>query len=322
MAFRGYGVWSLVGQQQVTGLALSIGLTVASGWRPGNRVSRRHLGDLFGFGVSVLGTNVVSHVARRSDDFFVGAFLGPTQLGFYAVGYRVLRILTRLLTQTINAVAFPVFSRLQEDRERMLRGFYRVTQMNSLIAFPVFAGVAAVAPDLVAVLFGDRWARSVPVMQVLCLVGLLHSVSYFQSAVIAACGKPSWRFGLMLLNALGNVVAFWIAVRWGITAVAIAYAIRVYAFWPIQLFAVHRLLPFRAREYFGAQGAALSGSVVMLGGCLLVRGALADLPAPLSLAAQVAAGVVLYVGAVRLLAPGQYTAAKEMISSLRGSSEP
>ncbi|MEJ2558700.1 MAG: lipopolysaccharide biosynthesis protein [Anaerolineae bacterium] len=192
MAIAGFGVWSLVGQNLANGLAGAIVLWRASDWRPGFNLSRQHYKELFSFGVSVVGNNILKVLVRRSDDFLIGYFLGPTLLGYYTIGYRLLLVIIRLVTGIINAVAFPTFSRLQRDPKRMLRAFYNVTQYTSLLAFPVFSGLAALAPELVPALFGEKWAPSIPVMQVLALIGILQSVLFFNGSVMRASGKPSW----------------------------------------------------------------------------------------------------------------------------------
>ena len=78
----------------------------------------------------------VGYLSRRSDNLIVGALLGPAALGIYSVGYRFLLLLTGLLTQTLTAVAYPVFSRLQGSPEGLRDGLYRASQLSALVAVP------------------------------------------------------------------------------------------------------------------------------------------------------------------------------------------
>lgn len=264
MAFAGFGVWSLVVQNLANGLAGAIVLWRASDWRPGFSLSRKHYKELFSFGVSVVGNNTLNVLVRRSDDFLIGYFLGPTLLGYYTIGYRLLLVIIRLVTGITNAVAFPTFSRLQQDPKRMLRAFYNVTQYTSLLAFPVFIGLAVLAPELVPALFGEKWAPSIPVMQVLALIGILQSVLFFNGSVMRASGKPSWEFSVMLLNAVCSVIGFLLAVRWGIVAVAASFVIVGYSVAPISYVAVRRLIQIDIRTYLGQFMAPLSASLIMV----------------------------------------------------------
>jgi O-antigen/teichoic acid export membrane protein len=264
MAVAGFGVWSLVGQKLVSGAAGVIVLWRASDWQPGFKVSKEHYKDLFNFGVSVAGNNILKNLTQHSDDFLIGYFLGPTLLGYYTIGYKLLLIVIRLVTGIINAVAFPTFSRLQQNPKKLLKGFYKVTQYTSLLAFPVFMGLAILAPQLVPALFGSQWTPSVPVMQVLALIGILQSVTAFNGSVLRASGKPSWELGIMSLTAVCSVIGFLLSVHWGIVAVATSYVIVGYLLAPVSYLAIRKLFPIDIKNYLGQFMVPLLASLVMV----------------------------------------------------------
>jgi len=304
MAFAGFGVWSLVAQSLARGLAAAVVLWRASDWRPGFSVSRKHYKELFSFGVAVVGNNVLNIVVRHSDDFLIGYYLGPTLLGYYTVGYQLLLIIIRLVTEITNTVAFPTFSRIQHQPERTRRAFYNVTQYTSLLAFPVFIGLATLAPEFVPAVFGEQWAPSIPVMQVLALIGILQSVLAFNGSVMRACGKPSWQFGVMLLNAICSVIGFALAVRWGIVAVAASLVIVGYSLAPISYLAVRRLIQIDFRTYLRQFVAPLSASLVMVIAIVGLKHVLKDqaLNLYLQLSIYLTAGVLTYLLVIVLTA--------------------
>ena len=102
--------------------------------------------------------------------------------------------------------------------------------------------MAVLAPELVVLLFGEQWMPSVPVLQILAIVGVLRSVTYFKGAIFLAMGKPIWRLRLGVLNSTLNVIGFFIAVHWGIVAVAFAYLTRACIMFPIGQWAVSKLI--------------------------------------------------------------------------------
>ncbi|MDZ8185818.1 MAG: MOP flippase family protein [Nostoc sp. ChiSLP02] len=267
MAFMGFGVWSLVSQQLVNGLVKVLVLWSASDWRPRFKFSQKHFKDLFSFGINVVGTQILNFINRRSDDLLISYFLGPVALGYYSVAYRLLIIMTQLLTGVTNQVAMPAFSRLQQEPEKLKNAFYKVTQLTSLISFPAFLGMAALAPELVRVLFGDQWLPSIPVMQVLAFIGIVHSVTYFNSTVITAMGKPEWKLKLNLMHSVANVVGFAIAVHWGIVAVAAVYVIRSYLLTPVDLWFIRKLIGIKLitylRQYLIPLGGVLGMTIVI-----------------------------------------------------------
>ncbi len=264
MAFAGFGVWSLVAQNLVMAAVGAVVLWRVSDWRPGFKVSKKHYRDLLPFGMSVLGTNVLRTFIQRADDLLIGYFLGTTLLGYYTIGYRLLLVILRLVTGITNAVAVPILSRIQHEPKRVRRAFYKAIQYTSLLSLPVFVGLAALAPQLIPTVFGERWAPSVPITQVLALAGILQSVLFFNGSTMRACGKPSWEFGIMLLNAVCNVIGFFIAARWGIVAVAASFVIVSYLLAPISYLAVRKLIQIDLKTYLAQFGAPLVASLTML----------------------------------------------------------
>lgn len=264
MAMAGYGVWSLVSRSLVTSIVKLFILWLASDWRPGFQMSQKHFNDLFYFGASLVGTNIVNFIARRSDTFLIGYFLGSTSLGYYNAGSRLFRMMTEIIGGTINNVAWPLFARLQNDPSRLRKAFYTATRLVGLMACPVFIGIFAIAPDLVPVVFGEKWIPSIPVMQILSFIGLLESIFYFNSSVIVGVGKPQWRMFLIIAIAIANVLAFFVVVNYGISAVAMAYVIVGYAFSPVSIWMVKGLIEIKILAYLRQYAVPVFATFMML----------------------------------------------------------
>lgn len=304
MAVYGFGAWSLVGQQLVQELVGVFVLWRSSDWRPGYKLSWFHFQHLFNFGISILGFNFLTFFNTRADDFLIGYFLGTISLGYYSLAYRILGVLTQLLVTTSKQVALPTFSKFQLDIERFRSIFYTATQLTSLVAFPTFLAVIALAPELVVVIFGEQWKPSILVLQVLCVAGILQSISFFKSSVFIALGKPMWALWLGLLATGLNLIGFTIAVQWGIVAVAAAFVLRAYLVFPIGQWAVSRLIQVPLTTYLQQFSAPLISSVVMFVGILSIKQLLGDwLNMPLLLILCIGVGTLLYGLMIRLCSP-------------------
>jgi PST family polysaccharide transporter len=304
MALWGFGVWSLVSQQLVAELVGTLMLWKASDWRPRFKFSIKHLQELFSFGVSILGCQFLDFINKRADDFLIGYFLDPVALGYYAIAYRVLTVMTQLLVNTSSQIALPTFSRLQQEPDRFRNAFYTATQLTSSLAFPTFLGVVVVAPELVRGLFGEQWMPSVPVMQVLSFVGAIRAVAYFKGAVFMAKGKPSWTLRLSLLGSVLNLIGFIIAVRWGIVAVAYACLICSCIVFPIGQWAISLLIKVSLFDYLRQFIAPLLGSALMAIAILGTKqflGSYSNLPVLLTIYTII--GAIAYGLALRFFAP-------------------
>ncbi len=263
MAVAAFGVWSLVAMQLGSGIIAGVILWKMSSFRPTLRFSKAAFLRLFSFGKHVIGSGLMNFVNRNADDLLIGYFLGTTALGYYTIAYRIIRVSVGLLTGVTNSVAFPLFSRLRNRSEDIRQGFYFSIQVTAALAFPVLAGIGLVAPEFVRLFYGTGWDISIPVMQVLSLIGILEVVQYFNTSVLLAAGKPSWNFAIAAVNACCNVVAFAIGIRWGIVGVATAYVIRGYVLSPVALAAVKRLIAIQYTSYLRLLSGPVIGCVVM-----------------------------------------------------------
>ena len=304
LAARGAGVWSLVGQQFVsTGVALVV-MAFATDWRPRFAMRRGCFRELFWFGVNVSGVNVLNLVNRQADNLIIGYFLGPVALGYYAIAYQILVNVSNLFVGTINSVALPLFARLQHDRALFHRAILQLTSVTCLVSAPIFYGLSVLAPEALALCFGNKWMASAPSLQVLCLIGLLYAGFYFHGPILTALGKPQWNLFLNAVQAAGNCAAFLIGVHWGIVGVATAYVARAYLMAPIHLWVLRREASVNIGDYvrqFIPAGAA--NLVMTLGIAALKLTLLRTLAPALSLSFAVVAGAALYLAVVLALEP-------------------
>lgn len=304
MAWYGWGVWSLVGWFLTERATAVVVLWIASPWRPGRTITAHHFNDLFSFGIHLVGSNLLDYVNSRADNLIIGYVLGPTALGFYDVAYKLYTAGVDLITQTVSSVAFSTFSKLQHARDKMRVAFYKGTQTASIVAFPAFLGAAALAPDLIATVFGAQWIpESVQVFQVLAIVGMLHALFYFNPAVLLACNRPDWRLLVNVLNAITNVIAYTIAVQFGLVAVAAAYVVRGYLLAPVQFWMLRRLIDVRVRTYLRNISVPLVGALGMAGLLVALRTqAFPDAAALVWIPSAILGGGLLYVGLLWIFA--------------------
>lgn len=316
LAFTGWGVWALVGHGLGEAVFGVIMLWSVSGWRPGFAVRWKAFRELFAFGVNIMGFKLLNLTSQRIDHLLVGSLLGPAALGFYGAAWRIFHALGKLLTSVMNRVAFPVFSRLQQDPERLRRAFYEATQLTSLVTFPAFLGLAALAPDILPFAFGAKWTASVPVMQILAFVGILQSLTHFNGSLIKGAGKPAWRLGIASVQATVNVAAVWLGVRYGITGVAGAITLAGFALYPLGFFAVRRLTGIEPLRYARQFVAPLLASALCVAVALGVRLAARELADPLRIGLAAGAGALAYALGLRLVAPELWRRAQGLVWGL------
>ena len=249
VAVAGGGAWAMVTQQLVSALVGLAGLWYMSPWRPQFKFSRASARTLYAFSSHVLGARTLNVLASKADDLAVGLVLGPLALGFYSIACRLLLALEQIFCQGVDAVALSALSRAGSSRDEMRAIFRKATSTAALWAFPVFGGAIALAPEVIALLVGPTWAPSVPLLQILLVAGLLHSVMHFNHAVFKACGRPEITMRIALASTLLNVVTLVIALQFGIEAVAISYVARTALLGPVGVQLACRMVGLSLADY-------------------------------------------------------------------------
>ncbi|MCP4165714.1 MAG: oligosaccharide flippase family protein [Chloroflexi bacterium] len=190
-AWLGLGVWSLV-IEHVTGYVARTPVlwTSAKRWRPHFGLNRSIARWFLHFGSRLwISVNLV-FVLDRFDDFWIGRQLGKTQLGYYSRAYEAARYPRRLVANPLLDVFFPTLARLQDDRARLSRAFFRVTSV--MVRFGGWVSLIAVlaAPELVLLLFGERWLPMTRAFQFMVIYTLLDPLALSASNLLTAIGYP------------------------------------------------------------------------------------------------------------------------------------
>jgi PST family polysaccharide transporter len=314
-AFGGLGVWALVIQQLTYSALCAIMLWCSEPWRPALDFSMRDLKDLCSFAVHITSSAFLDFFNRRSDDFLVGCFLGPVVLGYYSLAYKLLLTFTRLINSPFNSVAFSAFCRLQGDEGELRRFFYHLTRLTGAVAFPVFLGLAAIAPEFLTALFGQRWLIAAPVLRILCIVGILHSVAFLHGNLLRAVGRANWQMWFTLGGALTNVIGFFCFVRMGLLYVAGWYVVSAYLWLAVDLAMIRSALGHSTLSYLARFSVPFLNGVGVVAAVLGVHAICpASLPGMWRFAAEAIAGAGVFVATNSSLVLNPLGALRELAS--------
>jgi len=218
-----------------------------------------------------LGTSIVSHLNNNADKLLVGKVLGNAALGFYSMAFQLMLYPMTHVASVIVKVLFPTLSAMQDDLPRLRKAYLKSTAAVALITFPLMIGLLTVSRDFVAVVFGEKWLPMVPVLQVLCLVGMGKSVATTVGAVYLSTARTREHFLIALVMFPVSVAAFAIGLRWDIVGVAFGYAAVALAFVYVYLGVAYRVIHLRFRDFHACIARPLVGSLVMAAAVLAIQ---------------------------------------------------
>jgi len=228
MAYKSYGVWSLVSFYLLQILFNAILIWFLAKWKPGFNFNFRALRDLFSFSMNLIGFNAINYWSRNLDSLLIGKFLGTNQVGFYARAYNLMMLPMTQVLVFLTQVMFPVLSSIQDDKNRAKAVYLNATRMIALFTFPLMIGLFVVSEPFILAIYGEKWHPVVPILRLLCLVGMLQSVGSTVGWIYNSQARTDIQLKWGIINAIILFISFIIGLRWGVLGVAGAYAIANY----------------------------------------------------------------------------------------------
>jgi PST family polysaccharide transporter/lipopolysaccharide exporter len=259
--------------------------------------------ELIGYGKWMTASNALNFVKNEGDDAFIGWFLAASSLGFYQMAYRLANAPATEISHVISGVAFPAYSKVQDDYDALRTGFVRVINLSTFIAFPVGIGIAAVAPTFTRAFLGEEWLPMVLTMQLFAIYGTSRSFASTFGSVWQAVGRPDLLTKLQMLAIVGMVIGIYPATdQYGIAgAAAVILVVNVVMMLPINMYVTVKQIDMRFLDLASEVVYPITASSVMGIVVWLVQANLTLPWAMLEFAVLVLVGIVVYTAAVLVL---------------------
>lgn len=189
MALTGFGVWALVGQNLVSTITNTLVLFCIIDWHPKLIFSYERFKQLFSFGWKMAVVNILTTFFYQLKGYVIGYKYSAAQLAYYNRGEGLPGILYNNINGTISDVLFPALSQLQDDKEALKRALSRAMRISSFFLIPALFGLAAISDKLVIIIFSEKWAPSIPFMQVICMISCSDILGMANYQAIKAVGR-------------------------------------------------------------------------------------------------------------------------------------
>lgn len=314
LAFQGAGVWSLIALRVVQVAGNVQVAWICSGWWPGFKGSMRHVRDFMGMGLGTLWLQAAHLVSVQSATVIFGAVLGPVAAGYFSLAWRLTEIVTFLVNVPLAMVSQTAFASLRRAGQDVSLFMDSVLRVTTLLSLAIFAGLAFLAEPFVRFCFGAEWLPAVPMVQILCIVGLYKSVERIQHAFCLAAGKSKGLAVITTLEALAGIVMMLVTVRWGAEAATLAFAIRFLLFWPFRFFYTERFGGTGMGSFLKIMVPGLGATLTMVAViALMVHGLGLDPNRLHWLAACILAGAIAFVGFVVVFLPNRLETARMLL---------
>lgn len=306
-ATHGYGAWSLVAQQLALWVVKLAWVTVNG--RASFKLAWRfeEARDLLRFGLHAIGSQLADYVSRNIDNLIVGAILGASSLGFYAMAYQIVRIPDMLISGPLYLYIFNSVSRAAHAGERgALQALAASAVRLASTAFaPLFCGLAVIADLAVPLVLGDKWQGAIMPLRFLAGAGFFFCLCSLVNATLMALDRAALQLRLSMLLGGATIVIVAVAAPFGVTVVSAALALGIGCVCAIYLHYLARALQTPRRELAAAFAPALAGIAVMTAVLIAARRLFSGAPVAAELAMLVVVGAGAYGATILAIARTQ-----------------
>lgn len=265
LAFLGAGVWALITAQLMQAFLNTV-LVYVKVRHPLRPLFRAKDKAVIGYGLKVVGTNIVNWVIVNVDNLIVGRAFGVVPLGLYSRAYQLVTVPMNNIVTVLQNVLFPAYSRAQDDDQLLKRVYLGSIGAVALVVTPIFFTVAAVPSTVIEALYGARWLSASSIITPLALAMPVHAVMALAGPVIWGKGMVEKEFRVQSFVALLFVVALGLASRGSLVllawAVLLVYSMRLV----LMTLATVRVLRIKGAELIPT----LRGSIAVTLICALI----------------------------------------------------
>jgi len=248
LALKGFGVWSLVWRSLTGSIVQSIMLWFSGSWFPKPVFCKESLRGLFPFGSKLLVSGLLDTVYKNIYLLVIGKFFSAVDLGYYTRAELFSRLASQNLTGTVQRVSYPVLSQVQDEDERLKKGYKKLVLSTMFISFFIILGMSAFAEAMIVTLIGEKWLPSVKYLQLLCFSVMLFPLYAMNLNILNVKGRSGLLLRLELTNKLLVIPVIIIGVLTSIKTLLIGMIIHSFVTYYITGHFAGRLINYSVRE--------------------------------------------------------------------------
>ena len=226
MAMAGSGVWALVAGSLVSQAFKTVGINCLSPFLRWPDFSLQGMRSLLQFGGNFTAVQVFWMFLSQVDVLICAKWLGNEVLGFYSVAMQLASLPSQRMSGLVNQVAFPTFARMQSELHRVGESVLSGARMLSFFSFPVLWGMSSVAPEIVVVILGEKWALATVPLQVLTLIMPLRIVGNFVATAVQGIGRSDIVLRSVVWASFVTPILLIVGVNgWGLLGLSLAWLV-------------------------------------------------------------------------------------------------
>lgn len=205
MAFIGYGVWALVGQQITKQTTNTICLWVFNRWWPNFRFSIPSFRYMWGFGWKLLASSLLDTTWNQLYQVVVGKFYSPATLGQYSRAKEYASIFSSNIQSIVGRVSFPVLAEIQDEKKRLIGAYRRIIKTTMFVTAVCMIPMGAIADPMVFCLIGPQWHQAATFLPLICISMSLYPLHAINLNMLKIQGRSDLFLSLEIIKKIISI---------------------------------------------------------------------------------------------------------------------
>lgn len=156
--------------------------------------------------------NLINYFSRNLDKLIIGKYLNNTMLGYYEKSYRLMMLPLQTITHVFSPVMHPIFSDYQNDFKKLSDSYLKIVKLLAYIGFPLSVLLFFTSKELVLLIFGMQWERSILSFQILALSVGFEIILSTSGSIFQAANSTKMLFICGLISTIILIIAILIGV--------------------------------------------------------------------------------------------------------------
>ena len=197
-----------------------IALSLAAPGRVSLKIGLAEWKKVCRFGVQMFAISGATSVGDRATDFILGRMLGLTSLGIFGRASSLNNLLWDNIHIVSGKVLFVDLAATKRRGEHIREPYIRINDVNTVILWPAFLGLAIVSGPFIRLVYGERWVAAA---HPLCLISLASMVYVSKSMtwdLFVLDGRTSQQAKIEYVRTFFSVGTFTLGCLFGLVGAA------------------------------------------------------------------------------------------------------
>lgn len=188
LAFKGYGVWSLVFATLLMSAikAMLFFYFAPIKFQPGWYV--KEWKELFTFGSGMILLKFSNYLGNGGINLALGKVFAPSLLGVFERSFQIKTLPSKYVGGILDKVMFPVMSQIQDKEERLFKVYHFGLGFSNSILMPFAIYLMYFSEAIVLILLGKEWMDAIVPLQIMFAILPFSISSRMADSVIRAKG--------------------------------------------------------------------------------------------------------------------------------------